>query len=94
MGRVIVSLRIEPDGGPVPAGSALQLKLFGLTAGGGTDLIPANMATWQSSNPAIAEVSRQGRLNPHKAGPVIITATYAGQVAKADLSIQASPGDA
>jgi hypothetical protein len=89
MGRTIVSLRIDPAGGAVTAGTTVQLSLFGATPRGGTDLIPANMAVWASTSPGIAEISRQGRLNAHRPGQVTITARYAGQVATAVLSVEA-----
>ena len=87
MRRDITALQIKPGDGALTVGTPLQLNLFAVTAGGGTDLIPANMATWTTSNEAVAEVNRQGRLNPRRPGPVTITATYAGQTARADFSV-------
>jgi hypothetical protein len=83
----ITGLQIKPAGGELTIGKAVQLNLSGLTARGGTDLIPANMASWSSSNDAVAEVSRQGRLNPHRPGTVSITATYAGSTVRADFTV-------
>jgi hypothetical protein len=58
-------------------GVSVQLNLFAVKSNGGTDLIPANMATWSSSDPRIGEVNRQGRLTPRRPGSLTITATYA-----------------
>jgi hypothetical protein len=87
MRRDIATLRIEPAGGELPAGNAVQLNLFSASAGGVTDLVPANMARWLSSNPSVAEVSRQGRLSPRRPGTVSITATASGQTARADFTV-------
>jgi hypothetical protein len=84
--RDITTLEIKPAEGALRVGTAVQLNLFAVTAGGGTSLIPANMATWASSNAAVAEVSRQGRLTPRRAGAVAITAQYGGQTARADFT--------
>ena len=47
------------------------------------------MAVWSGSNEAVAQVNRQGRLTPRRPGAVTITATYAGQVAKAAFTVLA-----
>ena len=86
MPRGITALQIKPAGGDLAVGTAIQLNLFAVTTGGGTDLIPANRATWSSSNDAVAEVSRQGRLSPRRPGPVSVTATHAGLTARADFT--------
>jgi len=82
----ITALEIKPAGGALTVGTTIQLNLFSVTAGGGTGLVPASMATWSSSNEAVAEVSRQGRLSPRRAGAVAIIATYAGQTARAEFA--------
>jgi large repetitive protein len=89
MRRDITALQIKPGEGALSVGAGLQLNLFGVTGGGGTDLIPANMATWASSNQAVAEVTRQGRLSPRRSGTATITATYAGKTARADFTVVA-----
>jgi hypothetical protein len=86
-------LRIEPAEGTFAVGNPVQLSLFGTTIRGGTNLIPASMAQWSSANPAVAELSRQGKLTPRRPGQVTVTASYGGQVAKADFSVNA-PADA
>jgi hypothetical protein len=83
----ITALQIKPAEGALAPGTTIQLNLFGTTGGGGTTLVPANMATWVSSNEAVAEVSRQGRLNPRRAGAVVITATCAGRTASAAFNV-------
>jgi hypothetical protein len=83
----IVALQIKPGDGTVKAGTAIQLTLLATSRGGGTDLIPGNTATWASSSDAIAEVNRQGRLNPRRPGTVSITASYAGKTARADFTV-------
>jgi hypothetical protein len=85
----ITGLQIKPAGGELTIGNAIQLNLSGVTARGGTELIPANMATWASSNNAVAEVSRQGRLNPRRSGTVSVSATYAGSTARAEFTVVA-----
>ena len=86
MRQDITELQIKPGEGTLVVGSTLQLNLFSLVVGGGTGLVPANMATWTTSNPAVAEVSRQGRLTSRKPGTVSITASYAGKLARADFT--------
>ena len=79
----VISLQIKPAGGTLTIGTAIQLNLTAVTRGGRTGLIPGNSASWSSSDDAIAEVNRQGRVNPRRPGPVTITASYAGKTAQA-----------
>lgn len=72
----ITALGIEPGGGALKVGQAVQLKLFAHNARGGVDLIPGNMAAWSSADNRVGEISRQGRLTPRAAGSVSITASY------------------
>jgi uncharacterized protein YjdB len=90
MRRDITELQIKPGEGTLVVGSTLQLNLFSLVVGGGTGLVPANMATWTTSNPAVAEISRQGRLTARKPGTVSITASYADKVARAEFTTVAA----
>lgn len=83
MPRNITALEIKPGEGTVSIGTPVQLHLFATTDSGGTDLIPASMAVWSSSNEAVAEVSRQGRLNPRRPGTLTLTAAFNGKVARA-----------
>jgi hypothetical protein len=83
VGQSIVSLRLDPAEGTVNAGDGVQMNLFGATRKGNTSLIPANLVRWSSSSHEVAEVNRQGRLNPRRAGRVTITAHYGGHVANA-----------
>jgi hypothetical protein len=79
----ITALEIKPGDGTVSIGTAIQLRLFATTDSGGTDLIPASMAVWSSSNGAVAEVNRQGRLSPRRPGTATLTAAFNGKVARA-----------
>ena len=83
MGQTIVSLRLDPADGTVTSGDLVQLKLFGATRKGSSSLIPANLAAWSSSSQEVAEINRQGRLTPRRAGRVTITARYGGHLANA-----------
>jgi hypothetical protein len=85
----IIALEIHPGRGTLRIGTAIQLNLFGTRRGGGADLIPGNMAVWSSSNADVAEVNRQGRLNPRRPGTVTISAAHAGQVAHAVFTTEA-----
>jgi hypothetical protein len=87
MRRDITALEISPGEGELAVGTAVQLNLLSVTSGGGTGLIPAAMATWSSSDAAVAEVSRQGRLTLRKPGTVNITATYAGATARTAFTV-------
>jgi hypothetical protein len=79
----VIALEVKPGEGTVRIGTAIQLHLFATTRGGGTDLVPGNMAAWASSDESVAEVNRQGRLSPRRSGTVSITASYAGSTARA-----------
>jgi uncharacterized protein YjdB len=79
----VIALEVKPAAGTVHVGTAIQLNLFATTRGGGTDLVPGNMAAWASSDESVAEVNRQGRLSPRRPGTVSITATHAGKSASA-----------
>jgi hypothetical protein len=79
----IIALEVKPGEGTLRIGTAIQLNLFGTRRGGGADLIPGSMAAWSSSSADVAEVNRQGRLTPRRAGTVTITAAYAGHLAHA-----------
>jgi hypothetical protein len=85
--RDIVRLEVRPSEGELAKGAPLQLNLLATSVNGGTDLIPGNMAVWSSSAPAVAEINRQGRLSPRRAGTVTITATYEGAVARASFTV-------
>ncbi len=85
----IVSLRIDSGTAPCAARHAVQLALYAMTSAGGTGMVPATMATWSSSKPAIAEVNRQGRLMPLQAGVVTIKVAYLGCVAETTLTVAA-----
>jgi hypothetical protein len=82
----VITLEVKPGEGTLPIGTAIQLILFATVRGGGTDLVPGNMATWVSSDEAVAEVNRQGRLNPRRPGTVDITASFAGQTGRATFT--------
>ena len=82
-----IVLEVKPGGGTVRVGTAIQLHLFAATRGGGTDLVPGNMAAWASSDETLAEMNRQGRLNPRRSGTVTVTASYAGQTAHATFTV-------
>jgi hypothetical protein len=86
--RDVVTLQIEPAGGALQVGAALQLKLFAVNAKGGTALIPGNMIAWSSSSDAVAEVNRQGRLQPRRPGTVTVTARYADHTGTAAFTIE------
>jgi hypothetical protein len=77
MRRDIVALSMEPGDGAVKLGAPVQLHLFAKSKAGRAELVPGNMAAWSSSDDAVAEVSRQGRLTPRGRGAVTISATYA-----------------
>jgi hypothetical protein len=87
MRKDITALEMRPGDGVVKVGTAVQLNLFGIDMRGGIDLIPGNMATWSSSDEAIAEINRQGRMTPRRPGTVRITATHAGQTAQATFTV-------
>ena len=65
----IQSLLIQPAAGALTVGTAIQLALTALTRSGRSTLIPGNSATWSSSNQAVAEVTRQGRVQPRPPAP-------------------------
>ena len=83
----ITALEMKPGDGVVKVGAALQLNLFAVDRRGGTDLIPGNMAAWSSSDERVAEVNRQGRLTPRRAGTLTVTATYSGKSVLAVFSV-------
>jgi hypothetical protein len=83
----ITGLELRPGEGTARIGTAVQLNLFAVSKGGGTDLIPGNMATWLSSDDRIGEVNRQGRLTPRRAGTVIVTASYGDRKAQATFTV-------
>jgi hypothetical protein len=83
----ITALEIRPGGGEVKVGAAVQLNLFAARRHGRVDLIPANMATWLSSDGRIGEVNRQGRVTPRRAGSLTITASYADREVQAVFTV-------
>jgi hypothetical protein len=83
----ITALEMKPSGGEVRVGAAVQLNLFALNKNGRTDLIPANVAAWSSSDGHVGEVNRQGRLTLRRAGSVKITATHADRRVEAVFTV-------
>jgi len=84
----IAAIELTPDGGTVRIGTPFQLNLFARTGAGGTALVLASMATWTSSDESVAEVNRQGRVNPRRPGTVSITATHRGKSAQVTFTVE------
>jgi hypothetical protein len=80
-------LEIKPGGGALPAGTPVQLVVYAISSKGTTTLIPGNMTVWSSSQDSVAEINRQGRLNPRRPGTVTITARYGDRTAQATFTI-------
>jgi hypothetical protein len=76
VGNDIVALEVRPGDGVLKVGEAVQLNLFARKSKGGVDLVPANVATWLSSDVRVAEVNRQGRLSPRRPGSLTIAVAY------------------
>ena len=87
MSKDITALEIRPGDGLLKVGQSVQLNLFGRKSNGGVDLIPGNMAAWSSDDVRVAEVNRQGRLTPRRAGALTITAGYAEMKAVAVFTV-------
>jgi hypothetical protein len=88
--RAVSALEIKPGGGAVPAGTPVQLALYAISGKGSTTLIPGNMTIWSSSKDSVAEINRQGRLNPRRPGTVTITARYGDKTVQATFTIVGS----
>ncbi|MCC3375975.1 Ig-like domain-containing protein [Cohnella sp. REN36] len=78
----------------------LALKAVATKTGGGKENV-ASLATWKSSNEAVATVDERGRVKAVSPGTATITATYMGSSGTATFAIRApyealqlAPGDA
>lgn len=53
--------------------------------------IKASKASWKSSNPKVAAVSKSGKITAKKAGKAVIYAKYKGQTVKCKIKVKAAP---
>ncbi|MBB6671740.1 Ig-like domain-containing protein [Cohnella nanjingensis] len=65
-----------------------QLKAMATKSGGGKENV-ASLATWKSSNEAVATVDEKGKIKAVSPGTATITATYMGSVGTATLAVRA-----
>lgn len=87
MRKDLTGLQLRPGDGALKVGVQVQLNLFAVSKGGGTDLVMGNLATWSSSDDHRAEVNRQGRLTPRRPGTVTITASHGGLTVTATFTV-------
>jgi hypothetical protein len=85
--NAVIALEMKPGDGVLKVGTAVQLNLFAVKSKGGSDLIPANMASWSTSDARVGEVNRQGRLTPRRPGSLTVTATHADRKVQAVFTV-------
>ena len=73
----VTAIALTPTTVAVAHGATAQLTATGTLAQGGTDDV-SQLATWTSSNSAVAEVDENGLVTTLTAGSAIITATLNG----------------
>lgn len=71
----VVSITLSPTSPTLLLGSTEQFAATGTTAGGSTKDVSA-LATWSSSNSAVAAISSDGLLTARSAGTTTVTASF------------------
>ncbi|MGO0063287.1 cadherin-like beta sandwich domain-containing protein [Brevibacillus fluminis] len=83
----VTKLELQPINLPIEVDQDKQLRLTATLSNKDTQDV-TDLATWSTSNPAIAAVDENGKLTAIAPGTAIITATYGGR--KTDTSIEVS----
>ncbi len=87
----VATVAIAGESGPVAVGRTRQLGVVIRDAGGAE--LSARSVDWSSSDPAVAEVSKNGAVTGNKAGSATITATSEGKSATLVLTVEAGGAD-
>ncbi|MBC7894573.1 MAG: Ig domain-containing protein, partial [Cytophagaceae bacterium] len=85
----VASVSVTPTGTTIMEGQGQQLTATALDASGKT--VPGKVATWTSSDAAVATVSASGMLSGVQAGKVTITATIDGIAGTAPYTVTIIP---
>jgi probable HAF family extracellular repeat protein len=75
MESTIAKVEITPSEATLSVGQTVQLTATAKDADGNIVLVPAGGFSWQSSNPAVAEVDSSGKVTAKAEGSATITAT-------------------
>src|SRR5215472_18743878 len=86
--KSLVSVSISPSAVPLAVGATQQLNATGKFSDGTTVNMNA-MATWSSSNTAVATV-KNGLVTAVSTGSATITATVSGKVASSMITVMAT----
>ena len=80
---------VQPASGSINQGQTVQLTATAIDNSGQN--IPGKVATWTSSNDAVASISSTGRVTGISPGQVTLTATIDGVVGTATLAVAQTP---
>ena len=80
---------VQPAAGSINQGQTVQLTATAIDNSGQN--IPGKVATWTSSNDAVASISSTGRVTGISPGQVTLTATIDGVVGTATLAVAQTP---
>lgn len=86
---VVARVEVTAPAATLTVGGTMQLSATPRTRTG--EVVPGVTVAWESSDPAVAQVSAAGLVTAHAAGPVVIRATGAGRTGEASLIVAPEP---
>ena len=93
MESTIAKVEVSPSEATLSVGQTLQLTATAKDADGNIVLVPAGGFSWQSSNPAVAEVDSGGKVTAKAEGSATITAKEkeSGKSGSASIKVESTP---
>lgn len=91
-GETWTSLEVVPESFTLKVGRTYQLQAM-IRASDGVKANAGHLVEWSSSNPAVAAVSRRGRVEGRASGDAQIIALYKGKRALAFVTVIGLPDD-
>ncbi|MBC7330739.1 Ig-like domain-containing protein, partial [bacterium] len=93
MASTITKVEVTPAEATLSVGETLQLTATAKDADGNIVLVPEGGFSWQSSNPAVAEVDEGGKVTAKSEGSATITAREkeSGKSGSASIKVETAP---